>query len=479
MSRPRAGYIGFNRVPTTSAAPGVWTLREAEAARRSDSWPSADIWRSLVAFWRLSDTSDASGNGKTFTNTGATFSAGKIGNAATFDGNSYLSTSALASFGGADFSVAGWFKDTSGTSERFLVACGSGEAAFYIVRAGSQVKGSVNFDSELFVGSGANDAGWHFFAMTRSSTAKKIWLDTASATSTGTFGNVNSPVPFVLGSNAAGNYIRLVGQMDAVGLWNRTLSDGEIASLYNGGAGLELPAALAVPEAPSSLNATPGNSQVSLSWTAPVNVGSSAITDYVKQYSLNGGSTWTTFSSSASTTTSATITGLTNGTAYVFRVAAVNAVGTGAYTAASSSVTPSAADPFTTKIINVNGPNNATTSYGSWSGSGTASSKLTPSGTFKSAKLITGISGTLRITGTVNDGFDSYGHSIRKNGGAGLIATNGVLSINVSVSVSPGDEITFSSDGYGGASFWPTADDFMFGNSDRTNSTSDIRVWIE
>ena len=85
----------------------------------------------------------------------------------------------------------------------------------------------------------------------------------------------------------------------------------------------------------------------------------------------------------------------------------------------------------------------------------------------------------MRITGTVNDGYDGYGHSIRKNGGAGLIATNGVLSINVSVSVSPGDEITFSSSAGGGASFWPTADDFMFGNSDRTNSTSDIRVWIE
>lgn len=36
MSRPRGGYIGFNRVPAesalNSAASGIWTLREAEAA---------------------------------------------------------------------------------------------------------------------------------------------------------------------------------------------------------------------------------------------------------------------------------------------------------------------------------------------------------------------------------------------------------------------------------------------------------------
>jgi hypothetical protein len=43
MSRPRGGYIGFNRVPAAaavnSAASGVWTLREAEALKRAGTWP--------------------------------------------------------------------------------------------------------------------------------------------------------------------------------------------------------------------------------------------------------------------------------------------------------------------------------------------------------------------------------------------------------------------------------------------------------
>jgi hypothetical protein len=137
------------------------------------------------------------------------------------------------------------------------------------------------------------------------------------------------------------------------------------------------------------------------------------------------------------------------------------------------------AAPFTATVINTNGPNNATTSYGSWSGAGTVSSKLTPSAVFKSARLVTGISGTLRITGTVNDGYDAYGHSIRKNGGSNLIATNGVITINVSASVAAGDEIAFSSDGTGGASFWPTSDDLMFGPDSTSGTASDIRVWIE
>ena len=41
MTRPRGGYIGFNRVPAATAASGVWTLREAEALKREGTWPMA------------------------------------------------------------------------------------------------------------------------------------------------------------------------------------------------------------------------------------------------------------------------------------------------------------------------------------------------------------------------------------------------------------------------------------------------------
>jgi hypothetical protein len=99
--------------------------------------------------------------------------------------------------------------------------------------------------------------------------------------------------------------------------------------------------ALFVPGAPTSVTATAGNTQATVSWTAPTGVISQApITDYVVQFSSNSGSTWSTFSDGTSTATSATVTGLTNDTAYTFRVAASNSIGTGAYSTASSAVTP-------------------------------------------------------------------------------------------------------------------------------------------
>jgi titin len=91
-----------------------------------------------------------------------------------------------------------------------------------------------------------------------------------------------------------------------------------------------------VPGAPSGLAASPGSTQVALSWTAPVSDGGSAASDYVVQYSADGGSSWSTFADGVSTATSATVTGLANGTAYTFRVAAVNAAGQGAFSATAS-----------------------------------------------------------------------------------------------------------------------------------------------
>jgi hypothetical protein len=67
--------------------------------------------------------------------------------------------------------------------------------------------------------------------------------------------------------------------------------------------------------------------------------GGAAITDYAVQYSSNSGTSWTTFADGLSTGTTATVTGLTNGTNYVFRVAAINAAGTGAF-AQSTAIRP-------------------------------------------------------------------------------------------------------------------------------------------
>jgi 5-hydroxyisourate hydrolase-like protein (transthyretin family) len=120
------------------------------------------------------------------------------------------------------------------------------------------------------------------------------------------------------------------------------------------------------PGKPTGVGGNPSNAQVTVSWTAPVDNGGSPIQGYDVQYSSNSGASWTSASATfhSSTATQQTVTGLTDGTAYLFRVAAINAYGTGSYSDPSSPVTPQADLPGKpTNVSAVAGNNQATVSW--------------------------------------------------------------------------------------------------------------------
>ena len=123
-----------------------------------------------------------------------------------------------------------------------------------------------------------------------------------------------------------------------------------------------VPAALA--GTPTAMKATRGNGEVLLAWKAPANAGGVAITNYLLQTSRDGGKTWETVLREPSTATTTTIPALVNGRSYTFRVAAVNDVGTGPFTAKSAAVVPATipATPTALTVIRVN--NRATLSWG-------------------------------------------------------------------------------------------------------------------
>jgi hypothetical protein len=94
------------------------------------------------------------------------------------------------------------------------------------------------------------------------------------------------------------------------------------------------------PDPPSAVTATAGDGSATVSWTPP-SKGANAITSYtVTPYIGSTAQTPTTVSGSPPWA-SATINGLTNGSAYTFTVTATNAAGTSSPSAPSSAVTPS------------------------------------------------------------------------------------------------------------------------------------------
>jgi peptidylprolyl isomerase len=94
---------------------------------------------------------------------------------------------------------------------------------------------------------------------------------------------------------------------------------------------------IGVPGAPTNVHATPSTASAVLSWTVPPNNGA-AVTQYLITTYVNGN---VQGQQSAYTTASQmTMTGLTPGTAYTFKIAARNSYGTGPQSVASNSVIP-------------------------------------------------------------------------------------------------------------------------------------------
>lgn len=176
--------------------------------------------------------------------------------------------------------------------------------------------GSVTLDwlEPEFLGGGGVTA----YAIQRSADGGATWAFAASATDT---------IATVSGLTNGTTYVFRVAATNTYGLGDYTAASNSVT-----------PAG--APGSPTGLTATAGNASAVIAWVAPASNGGSAITDYVIQFSGDGGGTWTTFADGTSTATTATVTGLTNGSPYVFRVAAVNALGTSAYAAWMTPVLP-------------------------------------------------------------------------------------------------------------------------------------------
>jgi len=98
-----------------------------------------------------------------------------------------------------------------------------------------------------------------------------------------------------------------------------------------------------LPGTPTNISETHEATAVTLVWTAPADTGTLPIYDYLVEYRPTGSSAWSSFEDGVTSQTGATVSGLTKGTQYDFRVSAVTQEGTG--TASTSVTTYAASNP--------------------------------------------------------------------------------------------------------------------------------------
>jgi hypothetical protein len=158
-------------------------------------------------------------------------------------------------------------------------------------------------------------------------------------------------------------------------LATNALGDSPFSALSN----TVSPTTATAPGAPTIGTTTAGNTSVTVRWTAPANTGGSPITGYTVR----------AFAGTALVRTQAVtgnvglvvVTGLTNGTAYTFDVAAINAVGTGGFSARTAAVTPRT--EFVAPTVTARTP-----------ASGALSVSQTANLTATFSEAVTGVSGT-------------------------------------------------------------------------------------
>jgi hypothetical protein len=214
---------------------------------------SGSLLSGLLLYWKLDDSTspiaDASGNGYTATATSVTYSqAGKVGTSFLFNGTS--STLALANAypkPTTAMSFSFWIKTTS-AADGSIAFCYSvsNYCGFYISYLNGQISfhlGDGTSGQEYVNGLDVtiNDNAWHHVVFTWNGTIINGYVDGSNHLGPDTWSHsvpytsIAHDSLYIMDNGYGDGYVG--GNLDEFGIWNRELTSGEIANLYNSGSG--------------------------------------------------------------------------------------------------------------------------------------------------------------------------------------------------------------------------------------------------
>lgn len=221
----------------------------------------AGLQTGLAAYYHLDGNGlDSSGNGLNLNLVGGVgFGAGLFGQALSLhnDPSQYATRpgdDASLNFGSSDFAIQVWVNfNTFGGREQTLIEkfSGSSGPGWTLTTPGGDsiqffASGLPTVQASASIATGT----WNQIIVDRSGTTLSLYLDGSLVASNSNYvGSINpSTNPLLIGRRDAqdGRDFSVDGRQDEIAIWDRSLSAGEIASLWNGGNGMII--ATSVPE---------------------------------------------------------------------------------------------------------------------------------------------------------------------------------------------------------------------------------------
>lgn len=232
-------------LPTT----GCSGVRLDNLANVGQFTAGASVPTDNIAQYNLANLTDSKGSYNLTDHGTITFTTGKVGNCAVFNGTTQYATSATLSVANGSFTVCLWVKFST-TQNSYIVCQMDGTANRWQIYC--QTDNTVIFAVIPLLNAGAANSvtavlapdTWHFIAATWDNTtfAQRVransdaWVSQTLGDVMNTFGT-----PAVIGFAGRGNdgAAPLAGSLDAFRVYDRVLTNGEIDAIYNGGTGTE------------------------------------------------------------------------------------------------------------------------------------------------------------------------------------------------------------------------------------------------
>ena len=203
---------------------------------------------SCVAYYKMSDATDESGN-YDGTPTSVNFNvAGKFGNAGEFNGSSSYIDTTYTIPASSTYTISAWFKTSTTNTQEIIIADFDASGSGLTVRFTLGFVSSNNFFINMGNGSSSwssyttnalpyRDGNWHNIVTVWNGTNVKLYADgnttpIADLTSTVSAGAAGtSPLNFGRAGDVSGSYFN--GSIDQVRIFNKALTSSEVTTLYN------------------------------------------------------------------------------------------------------------------------------------------------------------------------------------------------------------------------------------------------------